>query len=45
MATDDVGSERQSERKVDDYVEIDVAKEVDLVAYYEAAGRLVVDPK
>ncbi|KAJ8584493.1 hypothetical protein M405DRAFT_936593, partial [Rhizopogon salebrosus TDB-379] len=46
MATDDVSSERQSEKKVDDYVDIDVTKEVDLVAYYEeAAGRLVVDPK
>jgi hypothetical protein len=46
MATDDVSSERQSEKKVDDYVDIDVTKEVDLVAYYEeAAGRLVVYPK
>jgi len=48
MATEDVSSEQQSEKKTNDFVDIDVtqAKEVDLVAYYEeAAGRLVVDPE
>jgi hypothetical protein len=47
MATEDVSSEQQSEKKANDFVDIDVTqvKEVDLVAYYEeAAGRLVVDP-
>ncbi|OJA10123.1 hypothetical protein AZE42_11554 [Rhizopogon vesiculosus] len=46
MASEDVSSELQAEKKADDFVEVDVTKEVDLVDYYEeAAGRLVVDPE
>ncbi|OJA17473.1 hypothetical protein AZE42_03918 [Rhizopogon vesiculosus] len=47
MASEDrLSSELQAEKKADDFLEVDVTKEVDLVAYYEeAAGRLVVDPE
>ncbi|KAG1868910.1 hypothetical protein C8R48DRAFT_771666 [Suillus tomentosus] len=47
MALEHVSSQRlHSETKADDSIKVDVADDVDFVAYYErASGRLVVDPE